>query len=85
MLREILEFPSMFLGGSPNNTPALYSLMNYADIVNGTWYPMGGMVKIADAFKNLSSELGVNHITNDEISQFTINSNKISSILSKKR
>ena len=40
ILREILEFPSMFLGGSPNNTPALYSLMNYADIINGTWYPM---------------------------------------------
>tara|TARA_Y100000994_G_scaffold79822_1_gene65830 strand:- start:4134 stop:5612 length:1479 start_codon:yes stop_codon:yes gene_type:complete len=84
ILREILEFPSMFLGGSPNNTPALYSLMNYADIINGTWYPMGGMIKIADAFKNLSSELGVNHIINDEIDHFSIDNNAISSILSKK-
>ena len=55
----MLEFPSMFLGGTPNNTPALYSLMNYADIVGGTWYPDGGMVEVSNGFGKLSKELGV--------------------------
>ncbi len=42
-LRQMMEFPILFLGARPENTPALYSLMNYADIKGGTWYPEGGM------------------------------------------
>ncbi len=76
-MRLLLEFPSMFLGGSPLNTPALYSLMNYADIVGGTWYPMGGMYRISESFEKLSLELGVKHIKNEEISSFKINNNSI--------
>jgi len=45
---EILEFPVLFLGAKPERTPAMYSLMNYADIVLGTWYPMGGMARIGE-------------------------------------
>ena len=83
-IRDMLEFPSMFLGGSPQNTPALYSLMNYADIIKGTWYPMGGMYEITKAFSKLSKELGVVHIYNDEIKKFNIENNKIISITSDK-
>lgn len=60
---QILEFPILFLGALPQKTPALYSLMNYADLVLGTWYPMGGMQKIAEAMRNLAEELGVNFKT----------------------
>ena len=45
-LKAILEFPVLFLGALPQNTPALYSLMNYADMSLGTWYPMKGMNEI---------------------------------------
>lgn len=38
---SLLEFPVLFLGAMPKDTPALYSLMNYADLSLGTWYPMG--------------------------------------------
>src|SRR6185503_19547630 len=38
-LRQLMEFPVLFLGALPQDTPALYSLMNYADIKGGTWYP----------------------------------------------
>ncbi|WP_462252952.1 phytoene desaturase family protein, partial [Ferruginibacter sp.] len=40
-LQQMMEFPVLFLGALPQNTPALYSLMNYADIKLGTWYPQG--------------------------------------------
>ena len=76
-LRNMLEFPSMFLGGSPQNTPALYSLMNYADIVNGTWYPKGGMIEIAKGFTKLSKELGVNHVLNEDIDSLNVTHNSI--------
>ncbi|MFM9060064.1 MAG: phytoene desaturase family protein, partial [Bacteroidota bacterium] len=42
-LVQMMEFPVLFLGATPQNTPALYSLMNYADLGLGTWSPMGGM------------------------------------------
>lgn len=58
-LQQLMEFPVLFLGALPQNTPALYSLMNYADIVGGTWYPEGGMFSIVCAMQRLAEELGV--------------------------
>lgn len=58
-LIELLEFPVLFLGAKPQNTPSLYSLMNYADIVLGTWYPMGGMHEIVKAMVSAAENLGV--------------------------
>jgi phytoene desaturase len=58
-LRQLMEFPILFLGALPQNTPALYSLMNYADIIGGTWYPEGGMFSIVKAMEDLAKELGV--------------------------
>jgi phytoene desaturase len=49
----------LFLGAKPQDTPALYSLMNYADIKLGTWYPMGGMHKIVEGMVSLATSLGV--------------------------
>ena len=58
-LLQLAEFPILFLGALPQNTPALYSLMNYADMKLGTWYPMGGMVEIVNAMHRLAQSLGV--------------------------
>jgi phytoene desaturase len=58
-LVELMEFPVLFLGALPEKTPALYSLMNYADIKGGTWYPEGGMYSIVKAMYKLALELGV--------------------------
>lgn len=58
-LLSIIEFPVLFLGAMPKETPALYSLMNYADLKLGTWYPMGGMHKIIEGMVKLAEEKGV--------------------------
>lgn len=58
-LRQLMEFPVLFLGALPENTPALYSLMNYADIKLGTWYPRGGMYSVVEGMYQLALELGV--------------------------
>ncbi len=68
-LIELLEFPVLFLGATPQKTPALYSLMNYADMALGTWYPQGGMFKIVEAMLSLASELGVKIELNQEVRQ----------------
>jgi phytoene desaturase len=68
-LRALLEFPVLFLGAMPKDTPALYSLMNYADMQLGTWYPMGGMYKFIEAFEKIAKEQGVKIITNTQITK----------------
>ena len=71
-LIELLEFPVLFLGAKPKDTPALYSIMNYADMSLGTWYPMGGMHKIVEGMLKLAGELGVKVKLNQEVKQIYI-------------
>ncbi len=66
-IRNILKFPVLFLGATPEKTPALYSLMNYADLKLGTWYPMGGMYKITEAFMNIGKSQGVKFMANNNV------------------
>ncbi len=75
-LREILKFPVLFLGATPENTPALYSLMNYADLQLGTWYPMGGMHKIIEGFVSLAEELGVEFQVNEPVKSIEVKGRK---------
>lgn len=58
-LRKLMEFPVLFLGATPARTPALYSLMNYADMALGTWYPMGGMGRIVEGMVRVAEAQGV--------------------------
>jgi phytoene desaturase len=79
-LIELLEFPVLFLGAKASKTPALYSLMNYADIVLGTWYPMGGMYKIVEAMVSLAEEKGVKFHTSANVSEILIENGKATGI-----
>lgn len=58
-IEKILSFTSVFLGGSPFNTPAFYSLVAHADFNLGVYYPMGGIYKVIEGLKKLSQALGV--------------------------
>ncbi|BDD00159.1 phytoene desaturase family protein [Persicobacter psychrovividus] len=73
---KLLEFPVLFLGATPQNTPALYSLMNYADLSLGTWYPQGGMYKIVEGMVSLAEELGVEFKTGETVSHIEVNDGK---------
>lgn len=69
---QLIEFPILFLGAVPQNTPALYSLMNYADIRLGTWYPMGGMHKIVEGMVQLAQSKGVSFRLGETVRQIEV-------------
>lgn len=71
-LRQLMEFPVLFLGALPQDTPALYSLMNYADIKGGTWYPQGGMYAVVNGMYKLAQELGVKFHFNEEAKEIFV-------------
>ncbi len=83
-LRQMMEFPVLFLGALPQDTPALYSLMNYADIKGGTWYPQGGMYAVVEGMYKLAIELGVKFNFNEEVNRIHIQGNKAVTIATTK-
>lgn len=83
-LRQILEFPVLFLGALPRDTPALYSLMNYADIKLGTWYPTGGIYSVVDAMYRLAGEAGVKFLFDQTILKINCKNNVAVSVTSSK-
>jgi phytoene desaturase len=74
-LRQLLEFPVLFLGALPKDTPALYSLMNFADIKGGTWYPENGMYSIVDAMYNMAKESGAKFHFNENVTAINTKAN----------
>ncbi|WP_154856783.1 phytoene desaturase family protein [Cyclobacterium xiamenense] len=80
---RLMEFPVLFLGETAQNIPALYSLMNYADIALGTWYPMGGMHRIIEGMVQLAKEKGVEIRTEAEVKKINVHEGKaVSALLS---
>jgi phytoene desaturase len=74
-LIALMEFPVLFLGAMPQDTPALYSLMNYAALELGTWYPIGGFGKVIDAMEKICETNGVVFHFNSPVEQITIEGN----------
>ena len=83
-LVALMEFPVLFLGAMPQNIPALYSLMNYAALSMGTYYPMGGMYKIVSGMQQLASSMGVNFVSNCEVQKINMANQHVSSLSTSK-
>lgn len=79
-LRALMEFPILFLGAMPEDTPALYSFMNYAGLKLGTYYPMGGFGKIVDAMVKIALEQGVKIHYNAAVESYSVEQNKINNV-----
>lgn len=82
-LVSTLEFPVLFLGAKPSNTPSFYNFMNFADFGLGTWHPKGGMYEVIKAMKNLAEELGVVIHTNATVEQIQVTNGKATGIICK--
>ena len=82
---QMLEFPGLLLGAKPSKTPALYSLMNYADIKLGTWYPSGGIRSVATAVQSVASEQGVEFVYDEPIKKIHKKDKSVFEVISKNR
>lgn len=76
-LLALIEFPVLFLGAMPKDTPALYSLMNYSGLKQGTFYPMGGFGKVADTFRDIARQAGVEFRTAETVEKLETCNGKI--------
>ncbi|TQD38637.1 phytoene desaturase family protein [Haloflavibacter putidus] len=79
-LVQVLEFPVLFLGAKPSDTPAFYSFMNFADFGLGTWHPKGGMFQVILAMKKLAESLGVEITTNASVEKIEVENKAVKSV-----
>ncbi len=80
-LIQILEFPVLFLGAKPSDTPSFYSFMNYADFGMGTWHPKTGMYDVVQAMVDLAKSLGVRFKTNANIEKLVVENKKVVALI----
>ncbi|MCB0427500.1 MAG: phytoene desaturase, partial [Mangrovimonas sp.] len=80
-LQSILEFPVLFLGAKPSNTPAFYNFMNHADFGLGTWHPKGGMYKVIEGIVSLAQSLGVELRTNSDVGEIITSNGNVSGLV----
>ncbi|MFD0798300.1 phytoene desaturase family protein [Maribacter chungangensis] len=80
-LISTLEFPVLFLGAKPSNTPSFYNFMNFADFGLGTWHPRGGMYEIIVGMETLAKDLGVHIHTNNAVTKILVENGKTKGII----
>ncbi|MBN1281194.1 MAG: phytoene desaturase, partial [Candidatus Thermoplasmatota archaeon] len=83
-MRKILEYTMVFLGGTPFDTPALYSLMSHVDFNLGVWYPDGGFGKLAEGFQRLAREQGVEFQFNCDVKKIQVKDRKVTGVVTPK-
>ena len=79
-LISTLEFPVLFLGAKPSNTPSFYNFMNYADFGLGTWHPKGGMYQIILAMQKIAEDLGVKIHKNANVNNISLTNKNATTI-----
>lgn len=80
-LRKAFSFHSMFLGLSPFGAPAMYSLITYADMALGMWYPKGGIYAIIEDMLRLAKEMGVEVHTSAPVEKILVEKRRVSGVL----
>lgn len=81
-LAQILQFPVLFLGAKPSQTPAFYNFMNFADFGLGTWHPDKGMYSVVEGMVKLAKELGVTFHLNQTVEEIIVENKKAVGIIS---
>lgn len=79
-LVQTLEFPVLFLGAKPSDTPSFYNFMNFADFGLGTWHPNGGMFSVVHGIIQLAKELGVTFETNSPVEKIVVAQKKVTGL-----
>lgn len=80
-LAQILQFPVLFLGAKPSNTPAFYNFMNFADFGLGTWHPEKGMYSVVEGMVQMAKELGVQFNTNQNVETICVENGKATGVI----
>ena len=78
--KQILEYAMVFLGTSPQNAPALYSIMSHVDLNLGVYFPRGGMAALVDGMRKLAEDAGAQVLTEQPVTRIRADGKKATAV-----
>jgi phytoene desaturase len=79
-LKALFTFQNMYLGLSPFEAPATYSLLQYTELAGGVWYPMGGMYRVIESLVEIAEKLGVQFRYNSPVKKIIVKGNRVTGV-----
>jgi phytoene desaturase len=80
-LKAAFTFQNMYLGLSPYDAPATYSLLQYTELADGVWFPMGGMYSVINSLVSIAKAHGVRFMYNTPVKQIEVNGNRATGVV----
>jgi len=80
-LKAAFTFQNMYLGLSPYDAPATYSLLQYTELAEGVWFPMGGMYRAIESLTQVAEKLGVQFVYNSAVKQIQVEKDRVTALL----
>lgn len=80
-LKAAFTFQDVYMGLSPFEAPATFSMMPYTEMAHGVWYPKGGMYQIVKALVEIAQAAGVEFVFQTAVTQITLNGSKATGVL----
>ena len=83
-LKSAFTFQDVYMGLSPFEAPATFSMMPYTELAHGVWYPIGGMYRIAEALVDIARQAGVEFIFDAEVERIEVDDDRVLGVSCKK-
>jgi phytoene desaturase len=80
-LKAALTFQNMYLGLSPYDAPATYSLLQYAEMAGGVWFPMGGLYRVIESLVAIAEANGVRFLYNTPVRQIEVDGARATGVI----
>lgn len=80
-LKAAFTFQNMYLGISPYDALATYSLIQYTELANGVWFPTGGLYRVIETLEKIAQARGVQFLYYTSVKQIQVESNRATSVL----
>jgi phytoene desaturase len=80
-LKAAFTFQNMYLGLSPYDAPATYSLLQYTELAGGVWFPLGGLYRVIESLVRIAEAHGVEFIYNGEVAQIEVSNRRATGVI----
>jgi phytoene desaturase len=80
-LKAAFTFQDMYLGLSPYDALATYSLIQYTELADGVWFPMGGLYRVIESLASIAEAQGVRFVYNAPVSQIEVDGKRATGLL----
>jgi phytoene desaturase len=80
-LKSAFTFQDVYMGLSPFEAPATFSMMAYSELAHGVWYPRGGMYQVIEALMDIARRAGVEFMFNTEAAQIEVDDRRARGVI----